>query len=171
MNKLFFADPVKNTASSYNYLVQLLNQPVLSYSPYCKTANYYDIFLNLIVSLLLDEEITLLDYDLSDKELDSLLFDVNILNERRDSKNPFQFNDIHEVLEKVVSSKKWRISLFTSGTTGTPKKVRHSFESLTRAARVSARHQDNVWGFAYNPTHIAGLQVFFQAFSQSEYNR
>ena len=164
MNKLFFADPVKNTASSYNFLMQLLNQPILSYSPYCKTSNYYDIFLNIIVSLLLDEEITILDYDLSDSELDALLFDVNILNDRRDTQNPFQFNSIHEVLEKILASKKWRISLFTSGTTGTPKKISHSFDSLTRATRVSEKHQDNIWGFAYNPTHIAGLQVFFQAF-------
>jgi acyl-coenzyme A synthetase/AMP-(fatty) acid ligase len=29
--------------------------------------------------------------------------------------------------------------------------------------RVSDKHKSDIWGYAYNPTHIAGLQVFFQA--------
>jgi acyl-CoA synthetase (AMP-forming)/AMP-acid ligase II len=29
--------------------------------------------------------------------------------------------------------------------------------------RVNSSYVNNIWGFAYNPTHFAGLQVFFQA--------
>lgn len=57
----------------------------------------------------------------------------------------------------------WSITLFTSGTTGIPKRVKHTFRSLTRAVQTGDHHRSSVWGFAYNPTHIAGLQVLFQA--------
>ena len=57
----------------------------------------------------------------------------------------------------------WSITMFTSGTTGLPKKVSHSFQSITRFVRVSEKNISHVWGFAYNPAHIAGTQVFFQA--------
>ncbi len=29
--------------------------------------------------------------------------------------------------------------------------------------KISGKHETDTWGFAYNPTHIAGIQVFFQA--------
>lgn len=57
----------------------------------------------------------------------------------------------------------WRLRMFTSGTTGRPKSVQHTFQSLTRGARVGPDHRADVWAFAYNTTHFAGLQVFFQA--------
>ena len=40
----------------------------------------------------------------------------------------------------------------------------HDLQGLTRALRVGANHAANVWGLAYNPTHIAGVQVILQAF-------
>jgi acyl-CoA synthetase (AMP-forming)/AMP-acid ligase II len=55
------------------------------------------------------------------------------------------------------------IGLLTSGTTGRPKTVTHTLRSLSRAVAVGARHRDDVWGLAFNPTHIAGVQVFLQA--------
>lgn len=43
-------------------------------------------------------------------------------------------------------------------------KVIHSVQGLTRSVRCAERYQWQVWAYAYNPTHMAGLQVFFQAF-------
>lgn len=52
----------------------------------------------------------------------------------------------------------------TSGTTGRPKLVRHSFASLTRSARTDqARGADQVWGLLYDYTRFAGLQVVLQS--------
>jgi acyl-coenzyme A synthetase/AMP-(fatty) acid ligase len=34
-----------------------------------------------------------------------------------------------------------------------------------RAVVVSPRHEDDVWGLAFNPAHIAGVQVYLQAFA------
>ncbi len=56
------------------------------------------------------------------------------------------------------------VRLFTSGTTGKPTSVVHGWESLARGVRSGPGHADKVWGLAYNPTHVAGLQVFLQAF-------
>jgi acyl-coenzyme A synthetase/AMP-(fatty) acid ligase len=52
----------------------------------------------------------------------------------------------------------------TSGTTGTPKLVQHTLESLTRSVkRDSTRGADLVWGQLYEISRFAGLQVLFQA--------
>ena len=37
-------------------------------------------------------------------------------------------------------------------------------KNITRAIKQKASSKSNVWAFAYNATHFAGLQVFFQAF-------
>jgi acyl-coenzyme A synthetase/AMP-(fatty) acid ligase len=52
----------------------------------------------------------------------------------------------------------------TSGTTGTPKLVSHSLESLTRTTRVDIqRAADCRWGLLYDYARFAGLQVVLQA--------
>ena len=68
-----------------------------------------------------------------------------------------------EVVAALQQSKS-EITIFTSGTTGQPKKVVHSIATLTRSVRIGDRYKGQIWSYAYNPTHMAGLQVFFQAF-------
>lgn len=55
------------------------------------------------------------------------------------------------------------LTLYTSGTTGKPAAVVHGIEGLLRGIRIGGRHEGKTWGLAYNPTHIAGLQVLLQA--------
>ncbi len=55
------------------------------------------------------------------------------------------------------------IQLKTSGTTAKPKVINHTFESMTRNIKVSKDRENDVWGFAYNPTKMAGYQVLFQS--------
>lgn len=50
----------------------------------------------------------------------------------------------------------------TSGTTGIPKIVRHTLESLTRSVRVMGPPLPR-WGLVYEPSRFAGLQVVLQA--------
>lgn len=51
----------------------------------------------------------------------------------------------------------------TSGTTGQPKLVVHSFDSLTRTTkRDQSRGRGQVWGLLYDYTRFAGLQVVLQ---------
>ena len=53
--------------------------------------------------------------------------------------------------------------LATSGTTGTPKIVAHTNESLTRTTSKSSQSQPLSWGLLYDPARFAGLQVVLQA--------
>jgi acyl-coenzyme A synthetase/AMP-(fatty) acid ligase len=54
--------------------------------------------------------------------------------------------------------------MMTSGTTGAPKVVQHSLESLTRSTRTDlATGAAQVWGLLYDYTRFAGLQVVLQS--------
>jgi acyl-coenzyme A synthetase/AMP-(fatty) acid ligase len=56
-----------------------------------------------------------------------------------------------------------RIALQTSGSSGKPKLFWHSMTSLTRGLKLSENQRGSVWGWAYPPDHLAGMQVLFQA--------
>ena len=65
---------------------------------------------------------------------------------------------------RETSSEPTRWALATSGTTGTPKLVSHSLETLTRTTKLDlASGADLSWGLLYDPTRFAGMQVALQA--------
>ncbi len=130
------------------------------YNRYCFETNYYEVFKRIIISILIDREIVLLDGDYTESELKRICgYDgFEQFNEN------LNYNSKDELISKLSHSAfQWRVSIFTSGTTGLPKKVTHTFESITRFVKTAPGFENDVWGFAYNPTHMAGLQVFFQA--------
>jgi acyl-CoA synthetase (AMP-forming)/AMP-acid ligase II len=55
------------------------------------------------------------------------------------------------------------VTVATSGTSGPPKLVRHSWESVLSSARLAAQWHDLAWLFVYDPTRWAGIQVWAQA--------
>ncbi len=63
----------------------------------------------------------------------------------------------------IFQNQQTRITLKTSGTSGAPKTVTHRLNTLVRGISMADRHREDVWGLAYNPTHIAGLHVYLQA--------
>jgi acyl-CoA synthetase (AMP-forming)/AMP-acid ligase II len=69
---------------------------------------------------------------------------------------------IANLTDRILKSKS-RITLFTSGTTGTPKPIHQTVANLTRTVQISDKHHEDVWGLAYQPTKIAALQVLLQA--------
>lgn len=71
-------------------------------------------------------------------------------------------SDFSELKSLVINSQS-KIVLLTSGTTGQPKVVSHPISNLLRDIKISNNLTNNVWGLAYNPTHMAGIQVIFQA--------
>lgn len=163
-DRLFYKDIKEGISKSYQDLVNDLNKQT-TYNKYCRQESYYGTFRQLILSLVLDEEIVLLDTDFSDEEIKNLT-DGYFSSAEKDVKLLTHGDITFETLKEALLRKngKWRVTLFTSGTTGIPKKVSHSLTSITRFVKLSQKHQNDTWGFAYNPTHIAGLQVFFQAF-------
>jgi len=162
--ELFYADASNGIKKEWGDILADLEQ-MKEYAPYCQESDFYLIFKHIIASLLLEREIILLDSDFSREETERLIgismdadnsISVASLVENISSKE-----ELLERLKRVGSS--WKITLFTSGTTGLPKKVSHSFKSITRFVKRTAKHNTNIWGYAYNPTHMAGIQVFFQA--------
>lgn len=143
----------------YDDLLRALNEGK-TYYPYYKTSDVFSYFVNLIKALAASRPLILLDSDINPSEIDGL--DESKVNVA-ESIAPTSFQSIDEVVVAVRSSKS-EITIFTSGTTGQPKKVVHSIATLTRSVRIGDRYKGQVWAYAYNPTHMAGLQVFFQAF-------
>lgn len=62
-----------------------------------------------------------------------------------------------------LSKLKTQWLLTTSGTTGTPKVIAHTIESLTRTTVKSGGGSQLIWGLLYDPARFAGFQVVLQA--------
>lgn len=129
---------------------------------FCYAHSTYEVFTSIILSLIHNTEITLLDSDFSELELTNMGVVTSALNDTTDVK-PIFYSDLSDLLHAIRSAGKWQIHLFTSGTTGIPKKIKHNLASISRSVRIAEKHKQSTWGFAYNPTHMAGIQVFFQA--------
>lgn len=69
--------------------------------------------------------------------------------------------DSNHVRSKAANETQWVLP--TSGTTGTPKLIRHTLSTLTRSMSRRDVGMDYVWGSLYNPRRFAGLQVFLQS--------
>lgn len=148
MQRLFLVDRNQFEDKSYSDLLRDINNvdtlSVLQKSP----NNLYENYLQLILSLI---------YDLPWKftnPLAQLPSDLQHIN----------FQNWNEVYDRVNNANYWRLILSTSGTTGVPKSVHHTFQSLTKSIKIGEHKITDVWGLSYNPQHMAGLQVFFQAF-------
>lgn len=57
------------------------------------------------------------------------------------------------------------ITILTSGTTGKPKAVKHTWQSLTRPVRQSEAARGTHWLLTFRPHLYAGLQVMLQCFA------
>lgn len=155
--KLFLVD--KERTYSYEELLNSLNREH-NYCPLFKGSALFDYFCNLIRALAFSKPLTLLDADLSASEVDGIdEAEINL----KTAIEPFYLSSMEEVVAAIRNSHS-EITIFTSGTTGQPKKVVHTMSSLARSVREGEKYQGQVWAYAYNPTHMAGLQVFFQAF-------
>ena len=131
-----------------------------TYYPMYRTTELFSYFVNLVKALAAGLPLTLLDSDINASEIDGVSEDDINKETFFDAKVFCGMDDIVAALQKSQSS----ITIFTSGTTGQPKKIVHRIATLTRAVRIGEKYSGQVWAYAYNPTHMAGLQVFFQAF-------
>lgn len=144
---------------SYDDLLQSLNMSS-EYCPLYKTSDIYSYFVNFIKALAANKPLVLLDSDLNPAEIDGV--DEHLVNVKEEIAKK-SYKSMGEIVEDIQNSTA-EITIFTSGTTGQPKKVLHTVATLTRSVRTGERYVGQIWAYAYNPTHMAGLQVFFQAF-------
>lgn len=144
---------------SYDMLLEAINKHKEYYLLY-KTKDLFLYFENLIKAIVTNSPLVLLDSDLNSSEVAGV--DESMVNQPTMLKN-YHFDNIDDLVSALQQSIS-EITIFTSGTTGQPKNVVHSISTLTRAVRMGDKYKGQVWAYAYNPTHMAGLQVFFQAF-------
>lgn len=143
---------------SYDDLLKYINHTEGYFQAY-QTNSLFKYFSNLILGLVNNKPLILIDSDLKSNELKDI--NEGIIN-KIEKISSIKIPDLDKLIDLILNSKS-EISIFTSGTTGQPKKIVHSIQNLTRTIRKSNKYNDIVWAFAYNPTHMAGLQVFFQA--------
>lgn len=144
---------------TYTDLLNSLNNCHQYFQLY-KTADIYAYFVNLIKALAANKPLVLLDSDLNPSEIDGV--DESLVNVSEVAEYPV-YESMHDVVSAIRQSTS-EITIFTSGTTGQPKQVIHTVSTLTRSVRIGDKYKGQIWAYAYNPTHMAGLQVFFQAF-------
>lgn len=159
----FFVDEKRNIKKTYTDLINDINKKKT-----CKkiiyTKDVYLTFLELIHSIIVGCSIEILDMDFSTQEIENLGVKYSDISNEINA-NCEEIIDFRHLLKKIRDKKSdWNITMYTSGTTGRPKKVSHRLETLTRGVKTGDKFIQNIWAFCYNPTHIAGLQVFFQAF-------
>lgn len=157
---LFWIQDGDNSIQTYQELIEFVASEGIVILNYLGKDNSL-LFANLLKALVNNFDFTFVDADFSENELNSL-FDGGFKEIIKETEKIDNLD--FEVLVKLVWESKSLITLYTSGTTGVPKKVNHSVLSLTRMVRLSQKHESDIWGFCYNPSHMAGLQVFFQAF-------
>lgn len=148
----------RNVSLSFDEILQHIN----SSDSYTDCYIYPDLksfFLNWIFALVNEQNIALMDSDLSEKEI---ITNNLVVNQLIKVDNPKRIISVEELVNSIRYSDS-EITLFTSGTTGFTRKFTHPLKNLIRKINVSEERKNDVWGFAFNPTHVAGVQVFFQA--------
>lgn len=163
--QIFFRDALRGFEITWNQLLFDINSSYI-FNTYCVTDNYYDIFKQIIISMIIGEKIILLDSDFSKDEIFKLTGtdELKKFEKKIDSQRLNYFKSKNELLNRlIIPCSTWSISICTSGTTGLPKIINHNYESITRFVKITESTISNIWGFAYNPTHMAGIQVFMQA--------
>lgn len=156
----FYVNPAKKINKTYDDLFKDLNS-IEETDLYIQEVNTYSFFVQFIKKVISNKDCYILDSDFSEYEMHELKFDDEI-DETKQITALVEFKDFDDLLDEIKSSTS-EISIFTSGTTGKPKRIVHTVDTLTRTVKKNDAFQNCIWAFAYNPTHIAGIQVFFQA--------
>lgn len=161
---IFWADSQREVRLSYEDLVDELTTREERH-PVVQTEDPSELFVELLMAILGEEELTLLDDEFSSDTLSNIGFSEDVISQTQPAPDIHLDRPEQLPAKLEAASSDWTVGLYTSGTTGNPSRVDQTLEGLTRSVRQDDRFQDHVWAFAYNPSHFAGLQVFFQAVS------
>ena len=159
---LFWVDDQRGYRLSYRDLIEELNKRDIRH-PVVKTDDPAELFIELLLAIFDDGELVLLDADFSDDTLSQLGFGEAALS-KEEPMSEIGIEHPREISSKIGQvDDNWSLGLYTSGTTGSPERVEQTLDGLTRNVKRDEKFKNDVWAFAYNPSHFAGLQVFFQA--------
>ncbi len=147
---------------SYFDLLVRLNRRPLDACALQQAMDTAGVLEGIALAIVHETDLVLFDADFGDDEIAALGFKRSQINMPRALENPVAV-DQALLQKRAGGASRARLGLFTSGSTGLPKLVFQGIGNLARAVRVSPRHAEAVWALAYNPTHVAGVQVYLQA--------
>ncbi len=128
-----------------------------------KDHNPYVVFLSIIKNLSCKRTSIILDAELSENEISDLGLKDDLETTYQAHADP-TINSFESFIKYLLENQHHLfIDIYTSGTTGKPKKISQSFSNIIRSVKINEKNENDIWALAYNPTHFAGLQVFFQA--------
>ncbi len=156
------SDSADNLLSYDDIFSKLSNRKQGKY--YIYTSDVCQFIQDVLFGILNGKSLVLLDGDFSHKELANLGLNEADLSKSYIIDEPIQIKDYADFCRAIDNNlDAVKVGIFTSGTTGVPKKFDHTLRSLLRNIKISSKHRDDVWAFAYNCTHFAGMQVLLQA--------
>lgn len=157
---IFWIDRQRNINISLDKFVEDINLQK-NVPLYIKTSDPYEMLLLLVSGMVHGKEMYLLDSDFTHQEMVAMgISNADLTRVSDINDDTIVFKDT--LVNQVINSN-WKLWLFTSGTTGLPKKVCHSYATLGRNVRQSDNHKSDVWALAYRMSHMAGIQVILQA--------
>ena len=130
---VFFVDLISGKNSTYDDLFDYLNTETKVNVNY-KKSDTIGFFKNLLLGIVYDFPLVILDLDFSGEEVERVLGEKYVPEFLTIPANRKFINKSN--FSKVILDSNSKIILLTSGTTGIPKKVEHTIQSLTREIRI-----------------------------------
>lgn len=149
---MFLINKITNSFLTYESLIHQVNKKQQLAVDITPSLNNIEGFYIELLSLIINNINIVVHYQ-----------EINLKSETISFVNGVVIKNMDDLINRVIKSKS-TISLFTSGTTGQPKKITHCMDKFVEMCRIKSVLDIPVWAMLYNPTHMAGLQVFFQAF-------
>ncbi|MDP3071637.1 MAG: fatty acid--CoA ligase family protein [Opitutaceae bacterium] len=162
LEKPWWIDGRSGASETYATLLAQIRTRAAAHRPCCQPASAREALIACATTIACDAEQTLFDADFNLGEIEALGFLPSDL-QRTVTLSRDASISLESLKEKAAGGSRARLGLFTSGSTGLPRRVWQPAANLARAVKVSPRHAEAVWALAYNPTHVAGLQVCLQA--------
>lgn len=160
MKGLFLVDLIGGRSISYEELLRELRQRK-GFNLILRATNLLSFYQHLLLALVNDQDVYLIDEDfVLPKALQERENTHVLIHKKKTAKALEGWETLHRSL--LGSSSK--LCLFTSGTTAVPKQINYPIGRLLRNIRIASKYAAGRWAFCYHPAHIAGLQVFLQAF-------
>lgn len=160
MKSLFLIDLLGGHSLSYEDLIVSLRQQK-GYNVILRADRLLTFYQHLILAVINDLDVYLVDEDftlpsdLQERENTNVL-----IHKGKTSKALENWDSLRDALFQSRSN----LCLFTSGTTAVPKQINYPIGRLLRNIRIGSKYAAGRWALCYHPAHMAGIQVFLQAF-------
>lgn len=160
MKALFLVDLIGGRSVSYEEFIDELRQQK-GFNAMLRARNLLTFYQQLVLALVNHQDVYLIDEDfVLPKALESKENTNVLINRKRTAAALENWQTLCTAVQHSSS----KLCLFTSGTTAVPKQINYPIGRLLRNVRIASKYAAGRWAMCYHPAHMAGLQVFLQAF-------